>query len=197
MAEQENKNQIPRSQNAERASDSVQSGLTSKKPQLTIAEIQRIAALPRKKMRVSDTIQDVIIDEKTGYVYFPNPKPKNDTDLLLPKRVPYTPTEHKEETPEKGEEPEDKEARTSLVVTKTSSAEEKPKRKISMIIAVACSIAVVAIGAMSIPVLKDYLPQGANMSFSSGDEVAIGENVSIVQVINNICAFMQQQMTLH
>ena len=76
MAEQENKNQIPRSQNAERASDSVQSGLTSKKPQLTIAEIQRIAALPRKKMRVSDTIQDVIIDEKTGYVYFPNPKPK-------------------------------------------------------------------------------------------------------------------------
>lgn len=182
MAEQENKNQIPRSQNAERASDSVQSGLTSKKPQLTIAEIQRIAALPRKKMRVSDTIQDVIIDEKTGYVYFPNPKPKNDTDLLLPKRVPYTPTEHKEETPEKGEEPEDKEARTSLVVTKTSSAEEKPKRKISMIIAVACSIAVVAIGAMSIPVLKDYLPQGANMSFSSGDEVAIGENVSIVQV---------------
>ena len=182
MSEQENMNQNEPNRSTEKPSDSVKKEFFNQKTHLSIAEIQRIAALPKKKMRVGDTIQDIIIDAANGYVYFPNPTPKNDTDLLLPKRVPYTPTEHKEENPEETAKPKE-ETKTSLVATNKSSGEGKPKRKRGLIIAAACSIIVIAIGAMSIPVIKDYLPQDANLSFSSEDEVSIGKTVSIVQVV--------------
>lgn len=182
MSEQENMNQNEPNRSAEKPSDSVKKEFLNQKSHLSIAEIQRIAALPKKKMRVGDTIQDVIVDAANGYVYFPNPTPKNDADLLLPRRVPYTPTEPKEEESKETVNSKE-ETKTSLVITDKPSAEEKPKRKRGLVIAAVCSIIVIAIGAMSIPVIKDYLPQGTNLSFSSEDEVSIGKTVSIVQVV--------------
>lgn len=180
MAEQDNKNQSTED-NGSKASETVHKGVSDRKSQLTTADIRRIAALPTQKMRVSDTIQDVIVDKVTGYVYFPNPNPKNDSDLLLPKRVPYTPAEPKTK-PEEGAAVAEK-PKTSLVATNVSRTEVKPKSKKGIIIGIAL-VAVVALGAMIVPVMKDFIPQGIQSAISSSQGNApIGESVSIVQVV--------------
>lgn len=63
---------------------------------LTKEDILRIAALPVKKMRVGNIVQDVICDEVTGYIYYPKLNPEGPYDVLDKKRTRYNPAKARE-----------------------------------------------------------------------------------------------------
>lgn len=166
---------------------------------LTAKDVQRIIKLPRKQMRVGGVIQEVIYDEVTGYLYYPNPNPKGVSDILLSKRTKYEPTKEEEkveekkadaesaeaaqEQPEPEAEPQQRKAETSVVSTK-KEVPKKPKKKKALGVAIAF-VAVVALGAMALPVIRDYLPVGGHSS-ETGQSVAIGETTAIVQVVRDL-----------
>lgn len=57
---------------------------------IMLEDIKRIASLPRQKLRIGGVIREVVIDPVTKYIYFPNPNPKSDHDLLQDNRVPWS-----------------------------------------------------------------------------------------------------------
>ncbi len=169
----------------EAAVDALQQRSKQKAPQLTKEDVLRISSLPIRKMRVGNITQDVICDEITGYIYYPNPNATGPYNRLLPKRTPYVPEKDKKSSPppepndeddaENEDETEKKESKPmsrlpqvmNRALASKKSKEKKDKSKKGKkgssgglkkkIVAIGVVAALAAVIVCATPVIKDML----------------------------------------
>lgn len=172
---------------------------------LTLEDIKRIAALPRQKLRIGNVMSEVVIDPITRYIYFPNPHPKSDIDLLEPHRTMWSDdmgniedviAEAEARKREEEKEREKVEKRESKKHRKQDTEDEhkekgkdnaKPKGKQKLMFGIVLLALIVGGGVVAAPHLTQNLPIN-NPKQPAGDTAeteppVVGETSSIVQVV--------------
>ena len=172
---------------------------------LTLEDIKRIAALPRQKLRIGNVMSEVVIDPVTRYIYFPNPHPKSDIDLLEPHRTMWSDdmgniedviAEAEARKREEEKEREKVEKRESKKHRKQDTEDEhkekgkdnaKPKGKQKLMFGIVLLALIVGGGVVAAPHLTQNLPIN-NPKQPAGDTAeaeppVVGETSSIVQVV--------------
>lgn len=156
---------------------------------IMLEDIKRIASLPRQKLRIGGVIREVVIDPVTKYIYFPNPNPKSDHDLLQDNRVPWSErmgkieevaavtkntANNQEALPEKTSKNKD-----------SKKTEKKQKSKKKFVAAALIAVIVIGGGTVFAPGLIQNLLTNTQEQPKQDDtaDVQVGETSSIVQVL--------------
>ncbi len=167
-------------------------------------------------MRVGGIEQEVICDEITGFIYYPNPNATDPYNLLLPRRTPYSPEKMAtiQENPAEEETMKDKpeDARTNpapsetnlpqkvnkSIMSENDSFEENEKKKKGnkhknkslkgKVVALGIIIAIALGGACVAPIVMESFSKSdsGNQEPTPAPDQEVPQNASIVQVVRNL-----------